>query len=424
MKKKKTLSIFGLGYVGVVTAACLAEQGYHIIGVDVSRKKLDLINKGKSPIVEKGIDDLVSKTVKRKRFCVTDSAMYAISNSEVSIVCVGTPSMENGAIDLSHLKNVSREIGASLKGLRRYHIIVIRSTMMPGTTEDVVIPIIEKASSKKAFKDFGVLVNPEFMREGNSIEDFYAPAKVIIGSRKKQDEKVLRSIYGFIKAPFISTDFKTAEFSKYLDNVFHGLKIVFANEIGAFSKRFGLDGKKAMEILCMDKKSNISGMYLKPGFAFGGSCLPKDLKAVLHKTKIGELDLPLLGSIVKSNDLAIRRAFEAIKKTGKKKITMLGLSFKPGTDDLRESQMVRLAELLIGKGYKLKIYDKNVSLAALMGANRTYIENEIPHIASLLCGSINEAIKTSEVIVVGHSAKEFKKAIKKIKKNQVLIDLT
>ena len=424
MKRKKTLSVFGLGYVGVVTAACLAEQGYRIIGVDVSKKKIGLINKGKSPIVEKGIDGLVSKTVKAKRFCVTDSAMYAISNSGLSIVCVGTPSMENGAINLSHLKDVSREIGSVLKGLRRYHIVVIRSTMMPGTTEEVVIPIIEKASSKKAFKDFGVLVNPEFMREGNSIEDFYAPAKVIVGSMKKKDEKVLRSIYGSIKAPFISTDFKTAEFSKYLDNVFHGLKIVFANEIGAFSKRFGLDGKKAMEILCMDKKSNISGMYLKPGFAFGGSCLPKDLKAVLHKTKTGELDLPLLESIVKSNDLTVKRAFEAIKKTGKKKVTMLGLSFKPGTDDLRESQMVRLAELLIGKGYKLKIYDKNVSLAALMGANKAYIENEIPHIASLLCGSISEAIRASEVVVVGHSAKEFKEGIKKIKKNRVLIDLT
>ena len=424
MNRKKTLSVFGLGYVGVVTAACLAEQGYRIIGVDVNRKKLELIKRGKSPVIEKGINELVSRTVKGNRLSVTPSTKYAVLNSEVSIVCVGTPSMENGAIDLSHLKDVSREIGAVLKGLRRYHTVVIRSTMMPGTTEEVIIPVIEKASSKKAFKDFGVVVNPEFMREGNSIEDFYAPAKVIAGSEKKKDEKVLRSIYGFIKAPFISTDFKTAEFSKYLDNVFHGLKIVFANEVGAFSKRFGLDGKKAMEIMCMDKKSNISGMYLKPGFAFGGSCLPKDLKAVLYKTKIGELDLPLLRSIMKSNDQTIKRAFEAIKTTGKKKVAMLGLSFKPGTDDLRESQMVRLAELLVGKGYKLKIYDKNVSLAALMGANKAYIENEIPHIASLLCGSIDEAIRTSEVIVVGHSAKEFKKVTKKIKKNQVLIDLT
>ncbi|MBU1147286.1 MAG: nucleotide sugar dehydrogenase, partial [Candidatus Omnitrophica bacterium] len=282
MNRRKTLSVFGLGYVGVVTAACLAEQGYRIIGVDVSRKKLERINKGKSPVAEKGIDVLVSKAVKKKRFLVTVSAKHAVLNSEVSIVCVGTPSMENGAIDLSHLKDVSREIGTALKGLRRYHTVVVRSTMLPGTTEDVIVPLIENASSKKAFKDFGVLVNPEFMREGNSIEDFYKPAKVILGSKSKKDEEILRSIYGFIDAPFISVDFRTAEFSKYLDNMFHGLKIVFANEIGAFSEKFDLDGKKAMEILCMDKESNISARYLMPGFAFGGSCLPKDLRAILY----------------------------------------------------------------------------------------------------------------------------------------------
>ncbi len=424
MKRQKTLSIFGLGYVGVVTGVCFAGRGYRVIGVDVNKVKVDLINQGKSPIVEKGIDKIMSKTVRTGKFSATTSAREAILNSDISIICVGSPSLENGGINLQHLKAVAAQIGSVLKELDRYQIVVIRSTVLPGTTEDIIVPILENSSHKKAYRDFGVLVNPEFMREGSSIEDFFAPAKIIIGSHGKKDEGVLRSIYRSIKAPFISVDFKTAELSKYLDNVFHALKITFANEIGALSKNIGVDGKKAMQIVCMDKKSNISSMYLEPGFAFGGSCLPKDLKAILYKTKTDSLALPLVEGIAKSNDFCIQRALGEIVKTGKKKVGMLGLSFKPGTDDLRESQMVRLAELLIGKGFKLKIYDKNVSLAKIIGANKSYIEKEIPHISSLLCTRLNDVVKGSEVIVIGHNIKEFKEVKRKLKKDQILMDLT
>ena len=424
IKMKKSLSVFGLGYVGLVTGACLANEGHHVIGVDTNPEKVSFINKGKSPVIEKGMDSIVLKTVKEKTFSATVSAMDAILNTEISMICVGTPSAEDGQINLQHLKDVSEEIGRVLKKINRYHIIIIRSTVLPGTSEDVVIPILEKYSSKKAFRDFGVLVNPEFMREGDSIKDFYHPAKIIAGAHDGRDKDAIRSIYNFLKMPIVYTDIRTAEFSKYLDNIFHALKISFANEIGELSIKLGLDGKKAMEILCMDKKSNISSRYLKPGFAFGGSCLPKDLKAALYKARSGGLNLPLIESVQKSNDLCIQRVFEAIMKTKKRKIGMLGLSFKPGTDDLRESQMVKLAEYLIGKGFQLKIYDKNVSMAKIMGANKAYIQKEIPHISSLLRKSLDEVINSSEVIIVGHDTKEFKSAVKHLKNDKILIDLT
>ena len=424
MKTKGFFSVFGLGYVGAVTAACLADRGYRVIGVDVKKKKVSLINAGKSPIIEKGLDEIISRTVKKKMFFATTSCEYAVKNSSVSILCIGTPSLPNGAIDLEYLENVSRQIGRVLNSLNRYHLIIVRSTMLPGTTEKIIIPLLEQSSSRKAFRDFGVLVNPEFMREGNSVEDFYAPAKIIIGGCNKRDLMAAKALYKFIKAPFIATDIKTAEFTKYIDNMFHALKISFANEIGVLADKFGLDRAQAMEIFCMDKKSNISSRYLKPGFAFGGSCLPKDIKAILHKVRIEALDAPLLEAILKSNDTHIYRALEKILRTGKKNIGMLGLSFKPGTDDLRESQMVKLAELLIGKGAKLKIYDKNVSLASITGANKAYITKEIPHISSLLCGSINRVLNDSDVIVIGHCAKEFGEAVEKAKKDKIVIDLS
>lgn len=423
-KPKKSLSVFGLGYVGLVTGACLANEGYYVIGVDTNSKKVSLINKGKSPVIEKGIEKIVSKTVKEKSFLATVSGREAVLNTEVSMISVGTPSMEDGQINVQHLRDVSEEIGRALCEIDRYHVIIVRSTVLPGTTEDIVIPSLEKASSKKAFKDFGVVVNPEFMREGDSIEDFYHPAKIIAGAYNEKDKSVMRSIYNFLKMPIIYTDMRTAEFSKYLDNIFHALKISFANEIGELSLKLGVDGKKAMKILCMDKKSNISSRYLRPGFAFGGSCLPKDLKAALYKVRASGLNLPLLESVAKSNDLCVQRAFEAIIKTKNRKIGMLGLSFKPGTDDLRGSQMVKLAEYLIGKGCELKIYDKNISMARIMGANKAYIQKEIPHISSLLCESLDDVIKNSEVIVIGHDTKEFKSAVKNLKKTQLVVDLT
>lgn len=425
MKKNRkiSLSVFGLGYVGLVTGACLANEGYKVIGVDINLKKVSLISRGKSPVIEKGIDKIISKTVKEKTFLATISAKDAILNSNVSMICVGTPSMKDGQINVQNIRDASEEIGRVLRELNRYHIIIVRSTILPGTTEDIVIPALEKTSGKKVFKDFGVVVNPEFMREGDSIEDFYHPAKIIVGAYNEKDKNIMRSIYNFLKMPIIYTDMRTAEFSKYLDNIFHALKISFANEIGELSLNLGVDGKKAMKILCMDKKSNISSRYLRPGFAFGGSCLPKDLKAAIYRIRTHGLSLPLIESVERSNNLCIQRAFEAIMKTKKRNIGMLGLSFKPGTDDLRESQMVKLAEYLIGKGFKLKIYDKNVSMAKIIGANKAYIQKEIPHTSLFLCKSLDDVIKNSEVIVIGHDTKEFRDVAKSLKKNQIVLTL-
>lgn len=418
------IAIFGLGYVGTVTGACLAKEGHAVIGVDVNRDKVGAINKGNSPIIEKGLDSIIGSTVKSKGLSAVASGTKAVLQTDMAMICVGTPASESGAINTEHLESVAGDIGRVLKRHKAFYTIVVRSTVLPGTTEDTLIPILEKASGKKVDRHFGICVNPEFMREGSSLEDFYRPAKTLIGIRTKREEELLKGLFSFIDAPIFITDIRTAEMSKYLDNTFHALKICFANEVGVLSRRMGVDPARVTEIFCMDKVSNLSERYLRPGFAFGGSCLPKDIKAILYKAKIEDLEMPLVSSIFKSNDTHIQRAFSSIVKTGKRKVGMLGLSFKPGTDDLRESQMVKLAELLIGKGFRLRIYDKNVSLSRLIGTNKAYIDREIPHISSLLCGSLNELIRDSEVVVIGHNIKEFKEAAKKLRKDQALIDLT
>nr|MBU1328627.1 nucleotide sugar dehydrogenase [Candidatus Omnitrophota bacterium] len=417
------IAIVGLGYVGTVTGACLAETGHYVIGVDINKDKVNTINRGKSPIIEKGLDRVVLSTVKNKHFLAVNSIREAVLKTDVAMICIGTPSMKSGCINLEYLKRAVAEIGEILKEKKRFYTLVIRSTIMPGTTEDTLIPLLEQASGGKVDKDFGVCVNPEFMREGDSLEDFYKPAKVIIGFRTKKEYALLRKLYSFLKANMIATDIKTAEFSKYLDNVFHGLKACFANEIGVIAGRIGIDAKKAMEILCQDAISNISSRYLKPGFAFGGSCLPKDIRAVLYRTKTENLTVPLIGSILKSNDMNIKRVFRRIIKTKKKKIGILGLSFKPGTDDLRESQIVKLAELLIKRGCKVKIYDKNISIAKIIGSNKAYMQRKITRIQSLLCSSLDDVIKTSEIVIVGHDTKYFQDSLKKANNGQMLIDL-
>ena len=424
MSKGIKIAIFGLGYVGTVTGACLAKKGHFVMGVDINKDKVDAINKGKSPIIEKGLDRILLSVAKNRRFLCTTSVRDAILNTDMAMICVGTPAAESGAINTEHLESVVTEIAKILKTRSKFYTVIIRSTMLPGTTEEIIVPVLEKVSGKKIDRDFGVCVNPEFMREGNSLEDFYSPAKTVIGIRTKREERLLRRLLGFVKAPLIVTDVKTAEMCKYLDNIFHALKICFANEIDVMCKTVGVNSKEVMDIFCKDKVSNISARYLMPGFAFGGSCLPKDIKAMLYKAKIEDLQVPLMESILRSNDTHIQKAFRSILKTGKKKIAMLGLSFKPGTDDLRESQMVRLAELLIGKGFQLRIYDKNVSLSKIIGGNRNYINKEIPHISSLLCSSLDKTMKGAEVIVIGHDTKEFKKAAKRFGTNKILIDLT
>ncbi|MQY65245.1 MAG: nucleotide sugar dehydrogenase, partial [Clostridia bacterium] len=347
----------------------------------------------------------------------------AVKNSEISMICVGTPSNDNGSLDLKYVKRVCEEIGAGLREKDNYHVVVLRSTVLPGSVEGEIIPILEKTSGKKAGADFGVCMNPEFMREGSSVYDFYHPPMMVIGELDKGSGDIVEQIYANIDTPVIRTSIKVAEMIKYVNNSFHGLKICFANEIGNICKKLGIDSHQVMEIFCTDTKLNLSPYYLKPGFAFGGSCLPKDLRALLYKGQREDLRLPLLNSILDSNENQVKMGINLIKKTKKKKIGIFGFSFKPGTDDLRESPMVELIETLLGKGYKISIYDKNVSIAKIFGANKQYIEKEIPHISSLMSSSIEEVLSRSEVLVIGNNSEEFKKIPELIREDQIIIDL-
>lgn len=422
------ISIFGLGYVGCVSAACLTQEGHEVIGVDPNTVKVDLINKGKCPIVEKDLDKILHAIVNSgkkeygKLIATTDGARAALE-TEISLICVGTPSNDNGSLKLDYVKNCAKEIGKGLRHRESYHVVTARSTMLPGTVENTILKEIEYWSGKKAGKNFGVVMNPEFLRESTSIHDFYNPPVTVIGELDKKSGDRVQEMYHFLNAPFERTDIKTAEMMKYANNAFHGLKVAFANEIGAISKSMGIDSHRVMEIFCMDDKLNLSSYYLKPGFAFGGSCLPKDLRAINYKARENDLEVPVLNSIIASNKNHIERAINRIIKSGKKKVGFLGLSFKAGTDDLRESPLVTLAEALIGKGFNIKIYDKNVSIASLFGANKDYIENEIPHISSLMCNSLDEVVDQSDIIIIGNKSKEFTQILNRDYENKMFYDL-
>jgi GDP-mannose 6-dehydrogenase len=417
------ISVFGLGYVGCVSSACLADSGHKVMGVDINQTKVDIINSGKSPAVEKDIDGIINRALTADKLIATTDGKEAVKNSEISMICVGTPSKENGSLDLKYVKRVCAEIGAGLREKDDYHVVVLRSTVLPGSVETEVIPTLEKTSGKKAGTEFGVCMNPEFMREGSSVYDYYHPPMIVIGELDKRSGDIVKQIYANIDAPVVRTSIKIAEMIKYVNNAFHGLKVCFANEIGNICKKLGIDSHQVMEIFCRDTKLNLSPYYLKPGFAFGGSCLPKDLRALLYKGQREDLKLPLLNSILDSNENQVKMGINLIKKTKKKKIGIFGFSFKPGTDDLRESPMVELIETLLGKGYKISIYDKNVSIAKIFGANKQYIEKEIPHISSLMSSSIEDVLSRSEVLVIGNNSKEFKKIPELMREDQIIIDL-
>jgi GDP-mannose 6-dehydrogenase len=402
------LSVFGLGYVGCVSAACFSRVGHEVIGVDSNPLKVEVINAGRSPIVEPGVEDLIVAAVKAQRLRATTDVASAIAGSDLSLVCVGTPSNHNGSLDLRHIKRVCQEIGSALEVKRGHHIVAIRSTMLPGTVEDTVIPALEVYSGKRAGRDFGVAINPEFLREGSSIYDFDNPPFTLIGADDEDAAAPLAKLYAHLSAPVLKVGVKDAEMVKYACNSFHALKVTFANEIGMICKSLGVDSYRVMEVFCRDTKLNLSPYYLKPGFAFGGSCLPKDLRALTHRAKEEDVSVPMLDSILVSNQRQIERAVEMVLRTGRKKVGVLGLSFKPNTDDLRESPMVTLVERLIGKGLKLAIYDREVELARLFGANREFIENEIPHISSLMRKELEGVIDDSEVIVIGKRDEEFR----------------
>ena len=417
------LSIFGLGYVGCVSAACLAERGNEVIGVDVNPLKVDLINDGRSPIVEPGLGELLAEAVRAKRLRATTSVAEAVAESDVSLVCVGTPGHQKGSLDLTFIKRVCQQIGTALADKPRFHIVAMRSTMLPGTIAETVIPTLEVYSGKHAGRDFGVAINPEFLREGTSISDFNHPPFTLIGADDEDTAGPLRRLYQHLDAPVITIGCREAEMVKYACNCFHALKVTFANEIGNLCKSLGVDSHQVMEVFCQDTKLNLSPYYLKPGFAFGGSCLPKDLRAITYLAKERDVEVPVLGSILTSNRRQIERVVEMVLATGRKQVGVLGLSFKSGTDDLRESPMVTLIETLIGKGLKLAIYDREVELARLVGANRQYIEQEIPHISSLLRHDLSEVINSSEVIIIGKREDEFRPLLESAGQGRVMIDL-
>jgi GDP-mannose 6-dehydrogenase len=416
------ISVLGLGYVGAVSAGCLARDGHEVIGVDPERVKVDLINSGRSPIIEKDIGGIIAEQAAAGRLSATTDLESAVRNTDLALVCVGTPSMPNGGIDLRYVRRVCEQIGRVIATHPGAPVIVMRSTMLPGSMREVVIPTLEKFSGKRAGEEFGVCINPEFLREGTAVHDYYHPPKTVIGEVNKASGELVAQIYARLPGPMIRTDIETAEMVKYADNSWHALKVGFANEMGSLCKALGVDAHKVMEIFCQDQKLNLSPYYLKPGFAFGGSCLPKDLRALLYKAKTLDVSLPILASVLPSNQLQIERGVQAVVEKGQRKVGILGFSFKAGTDDLRESPMVELTERLIGKGYDLRVYDRNVSLACLHGANRDYILNKIPHISRLMVSTIDEVLAHAETLVIGNGAAEFTDVPKRIAEGQTIID--
>jgi GDP-mannose 6-dehydrogenase len=411
-----------MGYVGTVSAGCLAMEGHEVIGVDPVRTKVDLINAGQCPIIEEDIGEIIAAMVKSGRLRATQDQDEAIRQTELSFVCVGTPSQSNGNLDLTYIRRVCELIGRALKNKSTRHTVVIRSTILPGTMLGIVIPTLEECSGKKAGADFGVCNNPEFLREGSAVKDFNAPPKTVIGQVDRESGDMLASLYSKLDAPFIRTDLETAEMVKYVDNSWHALKIGFANEIGNLCKAFSIDSHEVMKIFCQDKKLNISAAYLTPGFAFGGSCLPKDLRALGYKAKTHDLNLPIMNAILPSNELQVAKGLKLITEKGARKVGILGFSFKAGTDDLRESPMIEVIEHLIGKGYDLRIFDRNVSLASLVGANRDFILNRIPHISRLMVNGIDAVLNHAQTIVIGNKDPEFAGILERLAPGQHLVD--
>jgi GDP-mannose 6-dehydrogenase len=417
------IAVLGLGYVGAVVAACLARKGHRVIGVDTEPAKVALLDSGRSPIIEPEIGAITAQEVAAGRLSATLDVEAAVPSAELIMVCVGTPSRGNGAIDLQHVRRVCEQIGGALRAHEGAPVVVVRSTLLPGTTRELVIPTLEASSGRQAGTDFGVCINPEFLREGSAVHDYLNPPKTVIGELNRASGDLLASLYTGIAAPLIRTEIETAEMIKYADNSWHALKVGFANEIGRLCKSLQVDSHGVMEIFCRDTKLNLSSSYLKPGFAFGGSCLPKDLRALLHKAKSLDVSLPILASVLPSNDLQIERAVQTVIAHGSRRVGILGLSFKANSDDLRNSPMVELAERLLGKGFDLRIYDANVKLASIHGTNRDYILNRIPHISALLASSIDEVLEHAGTLIIGNAAPEFRDILPRVGYRQTVVDL-
>jgi len=416
------ISIHGLGYVGSVSLACLAQSGHEIIGVDISQNKVDLINHGESPVVEKGLERIILEQRRKRKISATLDAEAAGLQTEVSIICVGTPSQKNGHLDLKGIFSVAQDIARAIAKKTGFHVVVIRSTVMPGTNQEVT-SLIGRISKKKPGKDFAVVSNPEFLREGTAVQDFVNPPYTLIGAVDDRAVKTMEKVYARIEAPLIRVEPKIAELIKYVNNSFHALKICFANEIGSVCKVLGIDSHGLMDVFSLDTKLNISRAYLKPGFAYGGSCLPKDLKALCAIAHDHYLKCPVLENIESSNEIHKGRVLDMILEFGKQKIGFLGLSFKEGTDDLRSSPIVDILEKLLGKGFDIKVYDESVNLAKLIGGNRDFILQRIPFISRFLADDADEVVAHSDVLVIVNKEAGFKRVLGQVPRDKIILDL-
>jgi len=395
------IAIFGLGYVGSVSAACLASAGHAVVGIDRDPHKLSLIRQGRPPVTEPGLDDLLAQVLAQGKLTVTADTTEALQDAHVSLICVGTPSRRNGSLDTIYLERVMEEIGQALAGGTSYHVVAIRSTLLPGVLESTLIPRLERASGRSVNGDLGVCINPEFLREGSAIEDFERPPFTLIGERDRRAGDHLAELYRHLSAPIRRVRPDEASMVKYASNGFHALKVAFANEIGALCEQLAIDGRQVMRVFCDDRELNISPRYLRPGFGFGGSCLPKDLRALTYLGKERDVATPLLSSVIPSNDAQIQRVVELVLRRGRCRAALIGLSFKAGSDDLRESPFVRLAEALIGKGVQLRVHDPDVALGAVFGRNRAYIEEHLPHVWQVATDTIEQAVNGADVVIIG-----------------------
>jgi GDP-mannose 6-dehydrogenase len=416
------ISVFGIGYVGAVSAACLVADGHSVTAVDTNQQKVKAFGKGQSPIVEPGLDDLIAKGASSGRLRATVDSEEAVRASDASFICVGTPSLANGNLDLNYVVRVCEDIGLAIKNKDRFHCVIVRSTMLPGSMRNVVIPVLEKFSGKKAGKDFGIAIYPEFLREGTAIKDYYEIGTIVFGAEDPKSESILREINANLSGKVYVTDLSTAEAIKYANNAWHATKIVFSNEIGNLCSRLGIDSHKVMDIVCTDTRLNISRAYMRPGFAYGGSCLPKDLRALGHKAKSVDLRLPLLESLAESNSLQIQHALDMVVAAGNRKVGMIGLSFKSATDDMRESPAVELAERLFGKGYDLRVFDHNVVHSKLTGSNLAFIQTHIPHLSDLLTDDLESVARHGDTLIIVNGDVGGR-TFPKLRSDQAIIDL-
>jgi GDP-mannose 6-dehydrogenase len=416
------VSVFGLGYVGAVSAACLADAGHVVIGVDPQQVKVDVINEGRAPVAERDLDRRIGENRRAGRLSATTDPRTGVHDTDLALICVGTPSRDNGDLDLTYVERVCEDIGEALRDRQGHYTVVIRSTLLPRTIERVVVPVLEKASGRTVGEDLGVGIMPEFLREGTAVADFLAPPKVVIGASDDRTRAVITEIAHAGGAPVIQVDLSVAEMVKYVDNAWHAVKVAFANEVGTFAHSHGVDAQEVMDIFCQDRKLNISDKYLRPGPAFGGSCLPKDVRALTYRANRLDLKLPLLDAVLPSNERHLDRSFDLITAQGSRRVGVLGLSFKAGTDDLRESPMVHLVERLIGKGYAVRIYDNHVRLSQLTGANRTYLLTLLPHISDLIVDTIDEVLEHAETVVVGTENDDFRAALAKRGGDHAIVD--